>query len=1417
MEAKLVVVGGKANMGEVKLRLPMTIGRGSKADLIISHPTVSRIHCKLSEVDGLLVIRDNSSSNGTFVDNQQITESVVRPGQQLKIGPITFRAEYEIAEVLPPPALDDAGPAMAETQSIDRDNFDFLADDMFADVEEKEEKTAPAAKFPEKAKPKAKEQPAAPKTTPLASPAKPAKQTPPSPPAEETAVFTPGADVGFEETTADKGDSMFDEVEEPSTPSATAPTVEVPAEPAGKSSAMDFDFLSELNFDDAAAEEPPAAPSPPEASAVAPAVEEPEPTAEPEATAAAPEKVSADDFDFLSDLEPEAAVEPPAAKAEEPKFFEPKPIEPAVTTDFTGDLGLGETKPFHMPHIPAAEESIAPPAAAEEPEKIAAADFDFLSELEPQSVAETPVVEPPSQPVEPEAAAPEMAEPEVAEPEVVEPEAIAPSEPVEEPVVNKTASTEELDLVFDFDDATTPAEATPEPVAELPPGDEPFAGVPEVPAAEAPQWPEVAETPVAEMPAAEASAAEEPGFDFNFEEELTASAPPESIPFTPDAEAPTPEPEIVAEWSPPAEVAEPAAPQPADAFDFLADEPGATAAAPAVEADVPEVAEEKFFEPKPTEPAVVFDFTGDVGLAETQHFVMPKETADENPPPFTFEPAAFESTTEPAPSEEPEAPAFAPQAESPFAASPVGKAPLSKPTTTAQPAAAKLSFVDKIKMLLGLGGAKKKSPASKKGKSAGGLEATAAAAAAPIEVPKFGSRVVEESSIPLADDAPIPLFGEEPQSEEPATPIAEAPQMEAAPQIDAAPPKDAANSLFDELALMEGAPSADPLGPKFSEPAPTKPAAAFDFTGDLGIAETKPFALPHTHEESAPSPLAEAAAADMASAANADVFDDFLAEFSAAAEAVEPPPAETPAVEPVAEVSAPAVDPIDELFGFDEPPTPEAAAETPPPEPMPALEAPAATPAEDFFGAFAETETAPSTPVAEPLSAEVAPINEAADEAKAELEDLFASFTGAEPEAAVAPESTEAAPIEPVTEAPPIEVTPPAGEANSLLDELAMMEGAPSADPLGPKFSEPAPTARAAALDFTGDLGISETKPFALPHTHEESAPSPLAEAAAAEIAEPAPRDESPFDELFAPGDEPELATADPVASTPVDVTTNFVPQAELQPEPTSPPTWEEPAPFAQEEVGATPISAELAAPMPSVVEETTTPVESVAVGATRPYVIDIDVRHTYLNRLAVRIAAKMSKLDIPDLEPELPAGRTFNRIGRPPAPTQAVESPAAEESPLAVAGEAVFVTSAAAAEVPAAFDSWETPAADLGIAESPQAPSEPPAAEFDASSLFGEEPPVAQESAPPPAVADFQFDAESLFAEETPIEAAADAAPPSTEGLTELFQMPTEEPPASETAATADDAKAKPATPPAEPKGKDDDLDAFLNDLGMG
>jgi predicted component of type VI protein secretion system len=110
LNAKLVVVGGDVKTAEIKLRLPSTVGRGRGTTIMLPHPLVSRQHCELFEVNGQLMVRDLGSLNGTFVNNQRVTESPLPPGELLTIGTVTFRAMYESQpESQPPPG---AGPQM---------------------------------------------------------------------------------------------------------------------------------------------------------------------------------------------------------------------------------------------------------------------------------------------------------------------------------------------------------------------------------------------------------------------------------------------------------------------------------------------------------------------------------------------------------------------------------------------------------------------------------------------------------------------------------------------------------------------------------------------------------------------------------------------------------------------------------------------------------------------------------------------------------------------------------------------------------------------------------------------------------------------------------------------------------------------------------------------------------------------------------------------------------------------------------------------------------------------------------------------------------------------------------------------------------------------------------------------------------
>jgi hypothetical protein len=221
MEAKLVVIGGKANKSEVKLKLPAMIGRSRDADITVSHASVSRHHCLVYELEGALVVRDNGSLNGTVIDGERIHEALLKPGQSLTIGPLTFRADYQFEGAFP---VLGAAPPGANGQAVDSQP---------RAASKSTESAAPEFSF-------AEEEPAA----------KPAHREPAHrEPAhrEPTAVESPLPDVSAEEEavaggSADGGFDFLDEEVAPSTTSSKPSFGFLKDADAGNSKAGDEDI-----------------------------------------------------------------------------------------------------------------------------------------------------------------------------------------------------------------------------------------------------------------------------------------------------------------------------------------------------------------------------------------------------------------------------------------------------------------------------------------------------------------------------------------------------------------------------------------------------------------------------------------------------------------------------------------------------------------------------------------------------------------------------------------------------------------------------------------------------------------------------------------------------------------------------------------------------------------------------------------------------------------------------------------------------------------------------------------------------------------------------------------------------------------------------------------------------------------------
>jgi pSer/pThr/pTyr-binding forkhead associated (FHA) protein len=93
--AKLVIVT-QGMTGSHELHVDRTtIGRVDDNTFQITDPSVSSHHCEVHLRGGEIVIRDLNSTNGTYINGEQITESVFKPGQTLKLGNVELRLEAE--------------------------------------------------------------------------------------------------------------------------------------------------------------------------------------------------------------------------------------------------------------------------------------------------------------------------------------------------------------------------------------------------------------------------------------------------------------------------------------------------------------------------------------------------------------------------------------------------------------------------------------------------------------------------------------------------------------------------------------------------------------------------------------------------------------------------------------------------------------------------------------------------------------------------------------------------------------------------------------------------------------------------------------------------------------------------------------------------------------------------------------------------------------------------------------------------------------------------------------------------------------------------------------------------------------------------------------------------------------------------
>ena len=88
-----------------------TIGRVEDNTFQIADASVSSHHCEVLLRGGEVLIRDLNSTNGSFINDAQITESVLKPGQKLRLGQIELKLEAEATAPTAVAPMASAAPA----------------------------------------------------------------------------------------------------------------------------------------------------------------------------------------------------------------------------------------------------------------------------------------------------------------------------------------------------------------------------------------------------------------------------------------------------------------------------------------------------------------------------------------------------------------------------------------------------------------------------------------------------------------------------------------------------------------------------------------------------------------------------------------------------------------------------------------------------------------------------------------------------------------------------------------------------------------------------------------------------------------------------------------------------------------------------------------------------------------------------------------------------------------------------------------------------------------------------------------------------------------------------------------------------------------------------------------------------------
>src|SRR5436305_10649043 len=101
MRAQLLPLDGSPPVDILK---DMTlVGRKEECDVRLDHKSVSKMHCVIVKTDGLLLLRDLGSTNGTRVNGQRVRRAALLPNDQIAFASLRFRVHLGPGDAPPVP------------------------------------------------------------------------------------------------------------------------------------------------------------------------------------------------------------------------------------------------------------------------------------------------------------------------------------------------------------------------------------------------------------------------------------------------------------------------------------------------------------------------------------------------------------------------------------------------------------------------------------------------------------------------------------------------------------------------------------------------------------------------------------------------------------------------------------------------------------------------------------------------------------------------------------------------------------------------------------------------------------------------------------------------------------------------------------------------------------------------------------------------------------------------------------------------------------------------------------------------------------------------------------------------------------------------------------------------------------------